>query len=209
MVFENVTNYLTDTFNQLSVEGARMTLEPLILFLAGMIVYSLFIFKFYKFISRRDLFKIGKESGHSKAGKVVHALKYIFLFPVAAFLWFLVISVLLSILSTVLTIGNIFMISMALLSTIRITAYANQDLSEEIAKIVPFALLGAFLLDITSFSTSAVFKVVEQLPSTKFTLIYYFGFIFAVEMLLKILLYIKNSGSRKGGKQNNPVNPKT
>ena len=196
MVLENVTASITNTFNQLSIEGARMTLEPLILFLAGMIVYSLFIFKFYRFISRRDLFKL-EENKHSAAGKLGYALKYMFLFPIAAFLWFLVISVLLSALSTVLTIGNIFMISMALLATIRITAYENQGLSEEIAKIVPFALLGAFLLEITKFSTSAIFNVIDQLPSTKLTLIYYFLFIFSVEMLLKILLHIKNSGRRK------------
>lgn len=197
MVLENVVAYLTGIFNQLSIEGARMTLEPLILFLTGMIVYSLFIFKFYRFISRRDLFKINRERAHSKLGKLAYALQYIFLFPMVAFLWFLVISVLLSVLSTVLTIGNIFMISMALLATIRITAYADQGLSEDIAKMVPFALLGVFLLDITTSSTSAIFNVVDQLPSTKLTLIYYFVFIFAIEMLLKMLLAIKNSGRKK------------
>ncbi len=197
MVLENAIDYLTNTFNQLSVEGARMTLEPLILFLAGMIIYSLFIFKFYRFISRRDLFKFNREGRHSKLGKLSYALKYLFLFPIAAFLWFFVISILLSMLSAVLTIGNVFMISMAILSTVRITSYLHEELSSEIAKIVPFALLGAFLLDITAFSTNTIFRVIEQLPSIKFTLIYYFMFIFSTEILLKLLLRIKNSGDTK------------
>ena len=207
MVLENVTAQITSIFNQLSVEGARMTLEPLILFLAGMIAYSLFIFKFYRFISRRDLFKI-REGSHSKLGKLAYALKYMFLFPIAAFLWFFVISILLSMLSAVLTIGNVFMISMAILATVRITSYLHEDLSSEIAKIVPFALLGAFLLDITAFSTSTVFKVIEQLPSIKLTVVYYFIFIFSMEILLKIFLGIKNSGNKKAKSPDTPKHQK-
>src|SRR3989338_2208636 len=116
MVLENVISYFENTFNQLSLEGARTTLEPLIFFLIGMIVYSLFIFKFYRFISRKDLFKLTREGRHSKLGKLSYALKYLFLFPIVAFLWFFVISILLSMLSAVLKIGNVFMISMAILS---------------------------------------------------------------------------------------------
>lgn len=205
MVLEGVTAYITNIFNQLSAEGARVVLEPLIVFVVGMVVYSVFIFKFYSFISRRDLFKINRESRHSKLEKLSYALQYIFLFPIVAFLWFLVISVLLSMLSTVLTIGNIFMISMALLATIRITAYAHQDLSSDIAKMIPFALLGVFLLDITSFSTSSIFHVIEQLPSTTLTLVYYFIFIFTLEILLKLLLAIKNSGNKSTSLKQKPA----
>jgi len=205
MVLENVTFYLTNVFNQLSVEGARSTMEPLLIFVVGMVIYSLFIFGFYRFISRRDLFKLNRNSKHSKLRKVAYVLEYLFLFPIVAFLWFLVISILLSILSTVLTIGNIFMISMAILATVRITAYANQELSAEIAKMIPFALLGVLLLDISTFSTIPIFEVVKKLPSTATTLIYYFIFIFIIEIVLKALLHIKHSVRKK---DKNPENPK-
>jgi len=40
----------------LSLSEAIEILQPLAMFMIGMAVYSLFIFKFYKFISRRDVF---------------------------------------------------------------------------------------------------------------------------------------------------------
>ncbi|MBI4163477.1 MAG: hypothetical protein HY512_01325 [Candidatus Aenigmarchaeota archaeon] len=204
MVIENLTGYITDTLNQLSVGGARTTLEPLLIFVIGMVIYSVIIFKLYRFISRRDLFSLIKGGRHTKLKKVAFGLEYVFLFPIIAFVWFFVISVLLSMLSSVLAIGNIFMISMSILATIRITSYIHQDLSSEIAKLIPLALLGVLLLDISTFSTETVFNIVENLPSQGTTLIYYFVFIFVIEIVLKVLLFIGRALSKGGEETKSP-----
>jgi len=57
------------------------------------------------------------------------------------FFWFMVLSLLMIMISKVPDLGQIFQISIALVSVIRITAYYNEDLSRDLAKMLPFALL--------------------------------------------------------------------
>jgi hypothetical protein len=198
MAFANITSTVADLFGQLSLQEGRLILEPLILFVIGMVIYSIFVFKFYKFISRRDIFRLSKGGHASALRKVVYALEYIFLFPLVAFFWFFVISALLSILSHVLTIGNIFMISMATMTTIRVCAYYDEDLSRDIAKLIPFALLAVFLLDIFSLSVQAPLEILRQLPAEVATLIYYFIFIVVLEFILRIITHRKSSPTHSG-----------
>ncbi len=205
MVLENITGYFQGVVNNLSLEGARLTLEPLMVFVIGMVIYSVFIFAFYRFISKRDMFKLSKEGRTTKHSKASYYLKYIFLFPIAAFLWFFMISIFLSMLSNVVTLSNIFMLSMAILISIRVTAYLHEDLSSDLAKMIPFALLGILLLDITSFSVDVPFNVLHQIPPEATTLIYYFVFIFVLELILRGLLSIVRSNK----KQTKPSLPKT
>ena len=87
MAFENATAYITDLVSNLSLSNAAEALQPLVFFLVGMVIYSIFVFKFYKFIARRDIFRVSKGGDHSKLKKLAYALEYIFLFPVIAFFW--------------------------------------------------------------------------------------------------------------------------
>ena len=178
----------------LSFSDATAMLEPLVLFVAGMVVYSIFVFKFYEWISKKYIFAL-KDGGNSSAiRKIVFAFKYVFLFPLTAFLWFFVIAVLLAVLSKVLMIGDIFMISMALTTTIRITAYYSEELSNEIAKLIPFALLAVFLLDIKGISIGVLANVIWQISSVFEVLVYYFSFLVVLELVLRFLDYIRNLG---------------
>jgi len=37
---------------------AYLILKPLVIFVLGMVVYSIFIFKFYRFIAKKDVFEL-------------------------------------------------------------------------------------------------------------------------------------------------------
>jgi hypothetical protein len=172
--------------NTASYEEAISVLEPLIIFVIGMVLYSVFIFKFYRFIASRNIFAI-KHGRDSIPSKIFYYFKYVFLFPLVAFFWFLVLSGLLATLSQVISIGNIFMISMAIIATVRITAYYEEDLSKDVAKLVPFALLGVLLLDISNVSFANIIEVVVQMPSQALVLAYYFIFIVTLEFSLRLV----------------------
>lgn len=197
MVLHNLTK-VSDFFEQLSISEGRLVLEPLIILVIGMVVYSIFVFKFYRFIARRDIFRLSKGGETSALKRLGYALEYIFLFPIIAFFWFLVISFLLSMLSQVpiIAISNIFMASMAILATIRVSAYYNEDLSRDIAKLIPFALLAILLLDISTLSitvlTQVIQQILQQIPSVANTLIYYFIFIVLLEFILRIATHGKS-----------------
>ena len=181
---------LGDYIGQSSVSGAGTVLEPLIIFIVGMLVYTVFIHKFYRFIAKKDIFKI-KTSGEKAFSKIVYGLKYIFLFPIVAFVWFFVIAMLLSVLSTVLTVTQIFLISMAITSTIRLAAHYDEDLSKDIAKLIPFAMLGVFLLEITVINASVPLQIISELGAALGTMAYYFGFLVVLELILKGLSHSK------------------
>ena len=195
----NITNSITDMFSSLSLAEGWLVLEPLVIFIVGMFIYSVFVFKFYKFISRKDIFRISKGGQKSTLKRIGYALEYLFLFPIIAFFWFIVISFILAALSQVLTIGNIFMLSMAVMATIRLCAYYNEDLSRDIAKLIPFALLAIFLLEIGTISINAPIQVLRQIPSVGNTLVYYFIFIVVLEFVLRLIFH--GRGKKEFSKQ--------
>ena len=107
--------------------------------------------------------------------------------------------------SEVLTIGNVFLISMSILATIRITAYYDENLSSDVAKLLPFALLAIFLLDISTISINTPLEVISQLIDVGKNIAYYFLFIFFVEIFLRIVGHISG---KKGGKKVKTVSEK-
>lgn len=195
MAFNNIT-FLLGITREFSLSEAQTILEPLIIFIIGMVIYAVFIFKFYRFISRRNIFKRDKKyHEHEGIRKLAYVLEYIFLFPIIAFIWFFVIASILFMISEVLTIGNIFMISMAVITTIRVTAYYNEELSRDIAKLLPFALLAIFLLDISDISIATPFELFSQLIPIAKILVYYFAFLVVVEFIFRGITSLKGSKS--------------
>ena len=76
---------------------------------------------------------------------------------------------------------------MALVASIRVTAYYNEALSTDLAKMFPFALLAIFLVDMSFFSYQGSLTTIKQFPLMWKQLIYYLGFTIVLEFLLRIL----------------------
>jgi len=187
----NLTAHLTS----LTPSEAWAFLKPLLLFVAGMVVYSIFIFKLYRFVARRDIFQLNlrqySRSSHPTLKKFVssllYTLEYLLLFPLFTFFWFLIFVVLLSFLAKEQTIQNILLVSIAIVAAIRVTAYYNEDLSRDLAKMLPFALLGVFLIDISFFSLASSWKLIKEIPSFWRPLFYYLIFVIILEFVLRIV----------------------
>ncbi|MFC1801468.1 hypothetical protein ACFLZB_03310 [Nanoarchaeota archaeon] len=165
-------------------------LKPLVLFVIGMVIYSLFVFKFYRFLGRRDIFelKLKEKYGVGKfLGVIWYIVEHLVLFPLFVFIWFMVVSGLLMLLSKNQTVGGILLIAMALVAAVRITAYYHEDLSKDLAKMLPFALLGIFLIDISFFSWSTSLDLIKQVPSFWNIVVYYLVFIIVLEFVLRII----------------------
>lgn len=194
-VFADISNMLAS----LSLQEGWTVLEPMIVFIVGMVIYSIFIFKFYNFISRKSIFTFtgGKYSEHAGLKKFAYSIEYLFLFPIVAFIWFFVISLILTMVSGSIAISSVFLISMSVLATIRFTAYYNENLSKDIAKLLPLSLLAILLFDISNISLITPFDVIIELIDVGRTLIYYFGFIFAVEIFLKMISHNTSKSTKQ------------
>ena len=177
-----------------SITEAFSTIEPLIFFVIGMAIYSVFVFKFYRFLAKRDIFELNIERyEHKTFHRFLHVVKCLVLFPLVVFFWFIILSVLLVMISKMGDVVQILQISIALVSAIRISAYYNEDLSKDLAKMLPFALLAILILDVYDVAFYSSIDMLRTLPSLWKTIAYYLMFVILLETVLRILLKIKQA----------------
>ena len=188
-------NMTFDLSTAFSIQEAYSILKPLALFVVAMAIYAIFIFKFYRFLARKDVFRIDLKK-YSKAkfalfkklsSIIAYIVKYLILFPLFVFFWFVILSLLLMLLARNTEAQMILMISMAVVAAVRVSAYYNEDLSKDLAKMIPFALLGVFLVDMSFFSFRSVLDTARQLPSLWKVMAYYLMFTVVLEFVLRIV----------------------
>lgn len=186
-------NRIDELLPGFDLQQAVDLLQPLTFFVLGVVFYSVFIFKFYRFLARRDIFRLNLRK-YGKAGlpwlqktlkSLLYVIEYIILFPVFAFFWFLVLAIFLAFLSKGQTIENILIVSMSIVASVRVTAYYNEELSRDLAKLLPFALLGVFLVDIHYFSLPHSLAIITQMPAMHATMLHYLLFVILLEFFLR------------------------
>lgn len=138
-------------------EGYRAEIRTLALYAVGIAIYGLFVYFFYETLSRRNL--LGERWQDADFGPLTlvwRAVRYIFLFPVVTFLFFVVLSFsfLFFARTGALTVtratflNQVLLISMAVVTSVRITAYISEPTSHDIAKLLPLGMLAVFIVDL-------------------------------------------------------------
>ena len=189
MAFENFSD-LTSIFSLKDIlSGDLSVFLPIFYLVVSIAIYSIVIWHFYRFIARRDCLTIHSVS-HPK---VVGFLKYFFVFPFIAFLFFLGFSLMMLFLTRDYEILAVLSTSFAVIVAIRITAYYSRDLSKDVAKMLPFALLGLFLVAPTYFSFEEIIDKIYSLPEFFNLCIQFIILITLVEWILRIILAVKNA----------------
>ena len=182
--------------NGLSLDdGLAQTLNVGV-YIVGICLYAVFIFHFYRFLASRDMFTFnlsGYEESRFKAVRgllhfVTYVLKYIVVFPFFAFFWLAVLTVILAFLSSDRTFSDVLLIALATVCAIRVTAYYNEELSRDLSKILPFAVLGIFIIDASFFTALDSLAVIRDANSQRETIFYSFVFLVALEFVLRIVM---------------------
>ncbi len=186
MVGEEITKWTTHFSLDKILSGDLSAFEELFILIIAIAAYSIIIWHYYRFIARRDCFTLSTK----KYPKVVGFLKYFFIFPFVAFLFFMGFSLLLLFLTRTYEISAVLSTSFAITIAIRITAYYNEDLSKDVAKMLPFALLGIFLVDPSYFRFEDIIDRIYSLPEFITLAIQYILFVIFVEWILRIFLTI-------------------
>lgn len=164
----------------------NLLLSTIVLFLASLLAWYIY----YKQLARRDLFEIPKLNLKSKFAnvldRVIYFLKYLFIFPVYSFIWFLIFSFLLFVLSKSRPIEDILFLGIIVVASTRIGAYVSEKLAEDMAKLLPLTLIAIFLTDpkaVTVETIQSSFPILlHQIPKVA----KYLLFIIVVEWLLRI-----------------------
>ena len=187
---------INDIFTKgLNFEDALNLLGPLSVYLLGISGYGIVVFKFYRFVASKDMFELDLSRYEGLrfrwARDMFHAtlyvVKYLILFPVFAFCWFAALTLILTFLSKGQSLSETLLIAVATVSAIRVTAYYNEDLSKDLAKILPFAVMGVFLIDASFFSISESLNTLNEAGSYSENILYYLVFLIALEFVLRFL----------------------
>lgn len=193
-----------DYVNNLIAEIAKdSSIYDIVGFSIGMVVYGVFVYNFYRFLSKRDLFNIniekiskgyfsssGKKSSGAPRAAAFIAINF-FVFPFVIFLWFLGYSSFMFILVQHMPTATIFLVSSSLIIAIRISAYYREDLSRDLAKLLPFALLAIFLFDPQFYSLVDVLQRLSEIPSFLTQIASFMIVAMIVEIFLSIIYLIK------------------
>ena len=164
----------------------NLFMSTIVLFLASLLAWYIY----YKQLARRDLFEIPKLNLKSKftnvLDRIIYFLKYLLIFPVYSFIWFLIFSFLLFVLSKSRPAEDIFFLGIILVAATRMSAYVSEKLAEDMAKVLPWTLIVIFLIQpeaVTLETFISSFPVfLQQIPRVAKYLI----FVIALEWMLRI-----------------------
>ncbi len=157
-------------------------------------IYAVVIWHYYRLLARRDFFHFEETDGEGIGawfknffGEIAFIFKYILFFPLISFIFFTIFSLMLFLLSKEQTIQQILFIGAAVIAATRITAYYNEDLSKDLAKMVPLALLGVFIVQADFFSTEILISRINELPNFMIEIASFILFFLVLEIALRII----------------------
>jgi len=170
------------------------------------IVYSVFVFYFYKFLAKKNIIELNlsKYNTYSMGPllKIIpiflYVIEYIIILPIITFFWFAVLSFLVFILADRLTLDLVFLISASLIASVRVTSYISENLSQDLAKMLPFTLLGIALTNPNFLEMGNSLIRLSEITSFLTPVLYYLGFIIAIEFTMRVIDLVRNVSHEVG-----------
>jgi amino acid transporter len=148
-----------------------------------------------KNIIKLNLNKYNKSS-HPVLVKVLeglfYLLEYMIILPFLVLSWFAVFTFFILFLTKGLEVQTVLLISTVIIVSIRVTAYYREELSKELAKLLPFTLLAVSMTEKGFFDFQEILNKVSQLPSFFGSILSYILIIIVLEIILRafdLLLY--------------------
>lgn len=197
----NLTNIIVDPVLE-SYSSFLNSLSPhyqiilsIFIYIILISLYSIFVFEFYRFLARKNIIKLNlSQYNHSNHpffkkffASIFFLIEYMIVLPVLVFFWFAILSFILLLLSKDQPLSQILLISAAIVGSIRVTSYFNEDLSKDLAKMFPFTILAVFLLSPDFFDFISILGKLNEIPSFLYHIFWYLVFIACFEILIRLL----------------------
>jgi hypothetical protein len=201
MSLNNTVQEIYSVFETSLPEEIRMFVT--IFFLSILIsVYAIFIWKFSKFTAKKDIIELNLRK-YNKAehpvisflfGVILYFIEYILILPFLIIFWYVVFSIFLFVLAESMSTGQVLLMSMVVISSIRMLAYYKEEVSKEVAKLVPLTLLGVGITKANFFDLSVLTSQISEIPSFLYQIIFYFLLVFVLEILLRFfdLIFVES-----------------
>ncbi|HVM45794.1 MAG TPA: hypothetical protein VM582_07635 [Candidatus Thermoplasmatota archaeon] len=144
--------------------GYEQDLTSLTILTIGIALYTVLVFAFYQGLSRRDPFHSGLWRGHWY-GHALRSLESTFVFPTVSFLYFSVLAATLFFLAHDYTTYRIFLLSMAVVAGVRLTAFVTEGAAADLGKLLPLSLLGVMIVNPSYASWESIWGRYLEIPS--------------------------------------------
>jgi len=159
-----------------------------------LVLYAIFIWKFYRWIARKDILRLNlakfNRSEHPVLAKLIgvfmYILEYLVILPIVVFLWFGVFTFFLMLLTKSLELQTILVISVTIVAAIRMTAYYKEELARDLAKLIPLTLLTVAISQ-GLFDFQKVINQIQIIPTLFSDIWTYLIFIVLIEIFLRII----------------------
>jgi len=166
-----------------------------------MVIYSVFVFNFYRFLAKKNIIELNLNQYNQYSNPatvkffaiIFFIIEYIILLPILTFFWFTVLSVLILILARELEVNTVLLISAAVVASVRATAYVSENLAKDLAKLLPFTLLAIAITTAGFFNISALVARISIIPSLLSNIPYYLLFIVVVELIMRTGEFIEST----------------
>jgi len=195
---ESLANSLLEN----SIFSGDSNVGTFLIFVIGIAIYALFVWYFYRFISKRNLlpkffYPLSNEQNISKIKFAGYVATYVGAFPLITFVWFIVLAFFVFFISKEMPFEISLFVSMTVIAVVRILAYYREDAAKEIAKMIPYALLSFFLTSAVVYADPNFFtdkelraipaKIIEHLPEIidALVVIVLFEFSFRLGFIIK------------------------
>ncbi|MFH1358634.1 MAG: hypothetical protein ABIH37_01975 [archaeon] len=195
-----IFDYFIELFNSIysAIPEDQKVLVNLFVYTVLILIYALFIWKFYKFLAKRDIIELNlrqyEYALHPVAEKslalFLYILEYLIILPFLVLFWFSIFSIFLLVLSESGNTQQILLISAAIITSVRVTSYISEDLSRDLAKILPFTILAAFIIGSSFFNLGVITDKIMAIPGLFNHIIIFLIFIFAIEFIFRIVFSI-------------------
>lgn len=197
----NVVEEITSSYTFLVSKFPNTIQIFLELFLWSLLVffYAWVIWIFYRSVSKKNILGLNlnkyNKSEHPLLTKIMagilYFIEYILILPFLIFVWFGAFTILLIILAENIDVETILKIAIVIIATIRMTSYYKEDLSRDIAKMLPLALLAIMITNPTFFANfTAVLENLSKIPLFLNQIGTYLGFIITLEVILRFFDFI-------------------
>jgi len=195
MVLEYITGFFEGIIN--SVPEQYRVLINLGFYTIFIVIYAIFIWKFYRFLASREILELNlRQYNSSKYPRLeklfailLFGVEYLVILPFLVLFWFTILSLFLFVLSEQ-PAEQILLISAAIIASTRITSYISEDLSKDLAKMLPFAVLSIFLITTDFLTGTSVISKLSEIPILFNNILYFIVFIFIIEYVLRIIYSI-------------------
>ena len=157
------------------------------------VIYVVFVWHGYRILSKKNILELNlnkyNKAEHPIFTKFVAAglyfLEYIIILPFLIFIGFSAFTIFLILLTENLEISVLLLISAIIVATIRMTSYYSEDLSKDVAKLLPFTLLAVSVLNPNFFNIERIFSQFNELVGVFGNITEYLLFIILLEIILR------------------------